>query len=225
MSVRTLSRVWEHSRNKGNDLLMLLAIADFADDDGKAYPAVATLAKKCRMKPRNAQYIIRALEASGELAILGNQGPHGANLYRIKFESLGVQILAGVQEFAGVQERAPGGANLRTKPLQERAPKPSLTVSEPSTGDDGFPEFWKAYPRKVGKESARKAWRKVKPSAAVQAIILQAIATQKRTEQWQKNAGQYIPHPSTWLNDRRWEDEAPHTNQASTGNDVFAGAL
>lgn len=50
MSVRTMAKVWELSANRGNDLLMLLAIADFADDDGNAYPSVQTLAHKCRMQ-------------------------------------------------------------------------------------------------------------------------------------------------------------------------------
>ena len=40
MSVRTMARVWEFSSHAGTDLLMLLALADFADDDGNAYPAV-----------------------------------------------------------------------------------------------------------------------------------------------------------------------------------------
>lgn len=37
--------------------------------------------------------------------------------------------------------------------------------------------------------------------------MLQALEIQKRSEQWQKAKGQYIPHASTWLNGRRWEDE------------------
>ena len=49
-----MARVWDKSRHAGSELLMLLAIADFADDDGKAYPAVSTLATKCRMTGRNA---------------------------------------------------------------------------------------------------------------------------------------------------------------------------
>ena len=75
-----MARVWEFSSHAGTDLLMLLAIADFADDDGNAYPAVPTLAAKCRMKPRNCRYLLRSLEASGELSVVTNAGPNGANL-------------------------------------------------------------------------------------------------------------------------------------------------
>lgn len=51
MSIRTMARVWDQSQHSGSELLMLLALADFADDDGNSYPAVPTLAAKCRMTP------------------------------------------------------------------------------------------------------------------------------------------------------------------------------
>lgn len=88
MSVRTISVVWEHSQHSGTELLMMLALADFSDDHGNSYPAVATLAEKCRMKPRNANYILSALQASGELEVLPNEGPKGVNRYRIAIERL-----------------------------------------------------------------------------------------------------------------------------------------
>lgn len=132
MSVRTMARVWEFSKNKGNDLLMLLAIADFADDDGKAYPSVPTLAEKCRMKPRNASTILAALRVSGELEVRLNEGPRGANMYRIVLSAQPLQIRAGVQKRAGVQDCASTPAETRTKPLHVSAYEPSLNHQEPS---------------------------------------------------------------------------------------------
>ncbi len=126
MSVRTMARVWEYSQHAGTELLMLLAIADFSDDDGKAYPAVPTLARKCRMKDRNCRYILRTLEGSGELSILTNAGPHGANLYRINLDALGLQHSAGVQGIAGLQHSAVTPAMDCRKPLQPIAAKPSV---------------------------------------------------------------------------------------------------
>jgi hypothetical protein len=83
MSIRVMSSVWANSKQSGNDLLVLLALADFADDRGVAFPAVPTLAKKCRMTPRNANRVLAALRGSGELQIDVSAGPRGANLYRI----------------------------------------------------------------------------------------------------------------------------------------------
>lgn len=67
-----------------------------------------------------------------------------------------------------------------------------------------FELFWKTYPKKVGKEAARKAFKKVKVNINA---LLSAVEDQKRCEQWLKDGGQYIPNPATWLNQGRWEDE------------------
>lgn len=68
-----------------------------------------------------------------------------------------------------------------------------------------FDRFWTAYPKKVAKAAARKAWDKLKPSEELTETILAAIEAQKSCEQWKKK--QFIPNPATWLNGRRWEDE------------------
>lgn len=70
-----------------------------------------------------------------------------------------------------------------------------------------FAEFWAAYPKKVGKDAAWRAWQKRRPSADLVAAMLGAIETQQRTAQWRKDAGQFIPNPATWLNRGQWEDE------------------
>jgi predicted phage replisome organizer len=76
----------------------------------------------------------------------------------------------------------------------------------PPKGAEKFDRFWTAYPKKVGKEAARKAMAKVKAPIET---ILTAIEQQKRSEQWTKDNGQFIPNPATWLNQGRWEDELP----------------
>ena len=70
-----------------------------------------------------------------------------------------------------------------------------------------FDQFWSVYPRKIGKEAARKAWRRIKPTADHLEKILAAVKKAKGSYQWQKDNGQYIPHPATWLNQGRWDDE------------------
>ena len=84
----------------------------------------------------------------------------------------------------------------------------------------GFAEFWSAWPRKVGKAQAEKAWAKLHPSDDLVAAILRAIAAQSRSPQWLKDGGQFIPHPATWLNGKRWEDETDAKTQAPG---LFAG--
>jgi uncharacterized protein YdaU (DUF1376 family) len=83
----------------------------------------------------------------------------------------------------------------------------------------GFERFWSAYPRKVAKDAAAKAFAKRKVDDALLAVMLSALARQRESEQWRKNRGQFIPHPATWLNEGRWLDES-----AGVECDVFAGA-
>jgi uncharacterized protein YdaU (DUF1376 family) len=71
-----------------------------------------------------------------------------------------------------------------------------------------FIQFWEAYPRKSGKKAAFTAWQKAKDKPDMDAI-LKAIESQKRSEQWQKDNGQFIPMPATWLNQGRWDDKPP----------------
>lgn len=73
----------------------------------------------------------------------------------------------------------------------------------------GFDEFWSEYPRKVGKGDAEKSWLKISDPESTLLVVLSALAWQKRSDQWTKNNGEFIPHPATYLNQRRWEDQPP----------------
>jgi hypothetical protein len=90
--------------------------------------------------------------------------------------------------------------------------------------DNGFANFWNPYPRKTAKVQAQKAWAKLNPSPELQAQILAALAAQCKSEQWTKDGGAFIPHASTWLNQRRWEDQLP-THATAPKADIWAGAL
>lgn len=78
----------------------------------------------------------------------------------------------------------------------------------PPQEDSGFFErFWEAYPKRKGKEAARRAFRKLNADEALMETMLCAIGREKQSAQWRENGGKYIPYPATWLNQRRWEDE------------------
>ena len=78
-----------------------------------------------------------------------------------------------------------------------------------------FDQFWKAYPRKESKPTAKKAFEKIKPDEELLQKMLTAIERFKKTDQWQEDGGRFIPHPSTWLNQRRWEDEPMDAKQTT----------
>lgn len=76
-----------------------------------------------------------------------------------------------------------------------------------------FLEFWKLYPKKVGKGDAFKAWRRAtRPETS---ILLDALRSQIISDQWTKDGGQFIPYPKTWLNARRWEDDPRSLSMSS----------
>lgn len=83
----------------------------------------------------------------------------------------------------------------------------------------GFDAFWSAYPRKIAKPSAAQAFTRLKVDEATLAAMLAAIATQSASADWLKDGGRFVPHPATWLNNRRWED-----GSGPAESDVFRGA-
>lgn len=232
MSVRCLTHVFEKSGHAGSDLLMLLALADYSDDDGNSYPAVPTLARKCRMTSRNANYILKALQDSGELRVLKNQGPKGTNRYRILLSQLGLS--KPLKQASVLKATSPLKPTSRTpeagflKPLKPLSDEPSLNRHEPSTSKttlNGFDMFYKAYPRRVGKEAAEKAFVKSNAKVFLPAILLD-IDRRLSCGEWitTKEKMQFIPHPSTYLNGKRWEDEQDG-DSGGGGVGILPGAI
>lgn len=97
------------------------------------------------------------------------------------------------------------------EPEQEHKPKTPIA---------SFDTFWTAYPKKLGKASALKAWKTLKPDAALLDVILKAIVTAKASQAWLKDNGQFIPHPASWLNGKRWEDELTPPSPTRTFRDL-----
>ena len=85
-----------------------------------------------------------------------------------------------------------------------------------------FALFWNLYPRKVSKATAAKAWTKLKPDDSLCETILADV--RRRIEgEWNGKDEQYIPHPTTYLNQRRWEDE--HATEAPIQRDMSVAEI
>lgn len=92
-------------------------------------------------------------------------------------------------------------------PIQSN-PNPIQSESESNTRkalESAFDAFWSVYPKKTGKEAARKAFKKIPKSA--HSLLVPAVEAQKKSRQWMEENGRFIPNPATWLNQGRWEDE------------------
>lgn len=88
--------------------------------------------------------------------------------------------------------------------------------------DPRFAEFWEAYPRKVDKPDARRAWANIAPDASTFDRIMAGMAAWKRAGSWNKDGGAYIPHPATWLNKHRWEAEPDRPAQGKGADGRFS---
>lgn len=92
-------------------------------------------------------------------------------------------------------------------------PAPPVPDNPPTpNGENGvystdFLNFWECYPKKVGKGGAWKAWKRLGAGRPPVGMMREAVQAQQHSEDWMKEGGRYIPHPATWLNGRRWEDE------------------
>ena len=104
-----------------------------------------------------------------------------------------------------------------TPPYNPPSPTPSSSFFRASAKtaaaeakDADFEKFWSEYPRKIGKKPARRAFDKVKVPVET---LVDALRVQKCGSQWAQK--QFIPHPATWLNQERWEDEVETDSQSN----------
>lgn len=143
MSIEATKAVWEWSRQKiSGALLVLLAVADYINKEGIAWPSVSTLARKVRMSKRNVQRWLHELEKAGELEIHKNQGRRGSNIYRIRLSNNGANGCdAHVTGDAGVAKPVSFASSTGDVSVTQSVsePKKESTPIVP-TGDDI--EFW-----------------------------------------------------------------------------------
>lgn len=106
---------------------------------------------------------------------------------------------------ATTRQVTPREEERREEEKESSVSKPS--ASHPTSVGALFDRFWQAYPKKKAKDAALKAFAKRKPTPELLARMLNAIEAQRASDDWQRDGGQFIPHPATWLNGGRWDDE------------------
>lgn len=123
------------------------------------------------------------------------------------------------EAYSEADSEAHGEVNVNSldkKESKNKNKKKSVAEAQPK----GFDLFWLHYPKKVGKANAMKAFAKLSPDENLLNDICLAVELHKKSAQWRRDDGTYIPHPSTWLNQRRWEDQMtvhPFTMETKEG--------
>jgi hypothetical protein len=215
MSVKVMAKIWEAGPPQQGDRFVLLAIADHANDEGEAFPGVAGLARKTCMTKRGVQKILRRLETGGWLVTDKRQGRYNCNLYTIMTPNV-VQLSTDAVTLNVV----PSDPERSSLDPEHGSPKPSLTINrniipqvqetgtdQPEPKDDTYERLYGIYPRKVAKGAALKAIQRAlkKIDAAALEVAVREFAAAVAV--WPKEERQFVPHPATWFNAERWNDD------------------
>lgn len=119
MSKRAEALVWERSRAKGSNLLMLVRIADVAGHDGRdAWPQTEFLARETRMSLRGAQYVLHRLEADGELVIDNNAAGRSVEINGRAFQPAWFLHIRCVYDWESYQQDDTEFANFASSPFR-----------------------------------------------------------------------------------------------------------
>lgn len=193
---------------KGNELLIYAIIYGFSQDRKSSYFGdQAYLAAWTNSTVRTVRRALEHLTAAGLLTAKDVPGSGNRKSYRAVFNRTKCPL--HVDKMSAQQDKM-SAPNINT----------NNNKNDNHICAEGFERFWSAYPNKKAKDKARHAWEKLKADAALTEVIMAALEKQKKSRQWTKDNGEYIPHPATWLNGRRWEDQVTEQRRGFETNDI-----
>ena len=221
MSCYAVRAVLDRSKAKGSARLLLVILAEHLNEKTRRCdPSVATLAREANTTPRTVARLLAELKVDGEIEIATGGGRNHCNAYTIRAAENPDSDDIVSDENPDTRDRVSSSETLTrvtgfdgetlTNQVRNTDTRVTQTIrnqKDSLTADDAdFAAFWSAYPRKVAKPAALKAWRSAKDRPSL-ADLLAALDRHKGSEQWQ--SARFIPHPATWINQQRWDDEMP----------------
>ena len=192
--------VWQHSPYSGERLLLHLALADFANDEGVCFPSHSTLAKKARCSNGWVSQTIKQMISDRLIEIVEPAGQGRGKVGRYR-------LLKGDTE-CDLSE--PIGHTVKPVRSHSGVSDPYLLNRQESNTDIDFETLWKQYPRKTAKGQARKAFDRVMKAADAPTVAVLTAAVEKYAAPFMSGDVQmiYCAHLATWLNGERWLDES-----------------
>jgi len=196
MSLKLLSWAFEQDLPCA-EKIVLLALADMADMDGKCWPSQAHLAKRCGIARETVNRQVRMLVNAGLVRLEQRANEHGqqANLYFVRCD-------AGSHPPVIVDHTPCDGRS--QPPVTDDHTEPSIRTfkKDISSLRADFAAWYAAYPLHVGKGEAEKAYAKARKAASA-SDLLEGIG---RYRSGKPDYAEWS-HPATWLNKQRWLDE------------------
>lgn len=145
MSIRIMSLVWDSYPGAGSELLTLLAMADWSDDNGRCWPSIASISKKTRLSRSQAQRTVHRLIDTGFVGVTGNEtggAPGSTRQYRIRLDRLTGSIgatptgrmdatgSAGATGSTHAQEGSHGCTETGSTHATQTVIEPSITIKD-----------------------------------------------------------------------------------------------
>ena len=210
-----------------SNIAVLISILDRLNGGtGEAWPGKAAIAKDALVHEATAKDGVRRLVALGYLA-RESGGKGQSNRYRIGTAPTGGELATSRRvapprrcESAspvGVKRLRKGGVNPGPEHTELNLLNEPAETNLLKTG--GFAGFWLAYPKKVSKPAAEKAWRAKKLDTKAAEIIADLTARTATGGPWKFVELRYVPNPATYLNNERWKDEWRQPSKAELPRD------
>ena len=240
MSVRIMSAVFDIQNITPTQKLILLCLADHADDAGRCYPSMRRLGDRTCLTERAVRKNLRDLEAGGYLRTIAGSGPSGCNVYFVsakpsqsdadpQAEGAPTPGTKSPRNHMPPEQGSPTPGTICPSPPEPRSPKPSRnhqgTISPPivpQAEDAEFDRIWACYPRKVNRKHALKAWkaaRKKVPLDEIEGPLIAYANSRKGKEQ------KYTSHLASWLNSERWNDDQSDNEGSRTTQSLLQKSL
>lgn len=213
MSIKVMSWVFENGPKDPSERLVLLALADYATDNGEWSPSMIGIAEKAGMTERGARGVIRRLEDGGWIEVRVGGGRGGRSHYRVLMGRAANPEPETRNDKPGMTNperhvEKPGTKRPETR--NQRSAEPSGTIKEPSEKNISdalrceFEAFWAEVPRKAAKDRAFPAYAKARKKASAETILsgIRRYAAERRGQD-----PKFTSHPASWLNGGRWGDE------------------
>lgn len=212
------------TKNGAAALSVFIALHNWADRDRACFPSVASIAEQAGISTPSAARGIKTLQELGALTVIARYVPgtreRTSSLYRMHHaeppvDSTYPQIRGDMShQIRGDMSPQIRESNKSNTEREQTEQENTGTLTHKSTSlptrreqseTESFDDFWDRYPRKVGKGAAQSRWRRL--STADRSAVLAAVPDHVARWREMRTETQFIPHPATWLSQRRWEDQ------------------
>lgn len=211
MSLQALSWAFAQQSLKSPQKFVLVTLANYADENGSCFPGQARISLDTGMSVRSVKRCLKSLEELGYIWVENRQRANGSrtsNRYLLKLIQSAMLSPPKVPTCHPPGDTlSPPEPSLNRKLIKERKKEIKKKENPPP---NGFDDFYFHYPLKVAKKAARQKYDVAIKSGVDPTTILEAC--KRYAKEQKKHGAPFTAHPSTWLNQGRYEDATDKTN-------------